>query len=138
MPGNCVNNFFLQDPNIIRLPPEEVRLTEVQVSPQVNGKQVKIHLELTPFIKRPNIEVTITSDTGKVAGHTNILETMLHQLEFTMHLRQVEPGGEYTMEISVYYQKLPEPSDTPMDVPLPEPLIVDRNTITFRLTQDET
>lgn len=128
-------NIFLQDPNEIRLPPAQVRLVKVQVKAQPNGKQVKIHLELTPFMKRPNIEVAITSGTGQEVGHTSILETMLHKLEFTMHLRQVDPGSKLTMETKVYYQKLPEPSDTPMEVPLPDPLIVDHNTTTFSLPQ---
>jgi len=130
-------NIYLQDPNEVRLPPEEVRLTKVEVIPQPNGKQVKIHIELTPFMKRPNIEVSITSEAGKEVGHTSILETMLHKLEFTMHLRQVEPGAELNLETTVYYQKLPEPSDTPVEIPLPDPLIVDHNAITFSLPQPQ-
>lgn len=126
-------NIYLQDPNEVRLPPEDVRLTNVEVIPQPNAKQVKIHIELTPFLKRPNIEVSITSEAGKEVGHTSILETMLHKLEFTMHLRQVEPGAELRLETTVYYQKLPEPSDTPVGIPLPDPLIVDHNTMTFSI-----
>jgi len=131
-------NFFLDDPNEIRLPPAEVRLIKVQVVPQPNGKRVKVQLELTPFMKRPNIEVSITSAAGKEVGHTRILETMLYKLEFTMHLRQVEAGGELNIETTVYYQKLPEPSDTSVETPLPDPLIVDKNQTTFRLTPAET
>ena len=123
----------MHDPNEICLPPEEVRLTNVQVSPHLNGKQVKVHLELTPFMKRPNIEVTIRIGAGNEVGHTSILETMLSKLEITMHLRQVLPGAVLSMETAVYYQKLPEPSDTSAEVPLPEPMIVDRNITTFSI-----
>jgi hypothetical protein len=130
-------NLFLNDPNEIRLPPEEVRLTKVEVKPSFNGRQVKVHLELTPFMKRPNIEVSISSNQGREVGHTNILETMFHRLEFTMHLRQVAEGDELTMRTTIYYQKLPEPSDTPKDVPLPDPLVVDQNTTTIRLTGED-
>ncbi len=126
-------NIFLQDPNEVRLPPEEVRFTKVQVTSLPSGRQVKIHVELTPFKQRPNIEVTITSKEGKEVGHTTILETMLHTLEFTVHMRQVEPGEELGLEIILYYQKLPEPSETGEEVPLPEPLVVDRNTTGFSL-----
>ena len=128
-------DIFFRDPNVIRLPPEEVRLLEMQVTPQQNGRQVKILLELTPFIKRPNVEVTITAASGKEVAHTSILEAMLPKMEFTMHLRTFEPGGEYTLESTVYYQRLPEPSDTPKDVPLPEPMIVDCKKTMFILPQ---
>ncbi len=126
-------NIFLHDPNEVRLPPEEVQLTNVQATPQPNGKQVKVLLELTPFMKRPNIAVSITNAAGRPVGQTSILETMQHKLEFTMHLRQVEPGDELRMETTVYYQKLPEPSDTPVEMPLPDPLVVDHQTTTFSL-----
>ena len=130
-------NIFLNDPNVVRLPPEEVRLIKVQVIPQPDGRQVKIHLELTSFMKRPNIDVTITSDAGKEVGHITILETMMNRLEFTVHLRQVEPGEKLRLNTSLYYQKLPEPSETAEEVPLPEALVVDRNTTLFNLPQVE-
>jgi hypothetical protein len=131
-------NIFLHDPGEIRLPPEEVRLTQVRATPQPNVTQVKVHLELTPFMKRPNIEVSIATKAGREVGHTSILETMLHVVEFTIHLRQVQPGDELSMQTTVYYQKLPEPSDTPLEIPLPDPLIVDHNTTIFSLLPGET
>jgi hypothetical protein len=54
------------------------------------------------------------------------------------HLRQPEPGGVYTIESIVYYQKLPEPSDTSTEVSLPEPKEVDRRKATFTLPQVNT
>jgi hypothetical protein len=118
-------NIFLHDPNEIRLPPEEVRVNKVQITPQPGGSRIKITLELTPFMKRPNISVTITTPTGEEVAHSNILETMLPKLEFSVHLQQVEPGSKYTIETSVYYQKLLQPNDESKEVPLPDPMIVD-------------
>ncbi len=128
-------NIFLQDPNERRLPPEEVRLTNVQVTPQPNGRQVRVLLELTPFKKRPNIEVSITTGVGREVSHTSILETMLHKLEITMHLRQVEPGDSLTIKTTVYYQKLPEPSGSEEEVSLPDPRVVDQQSTIFSLPQ---
>jgi hypothetical protein len=128
-------NIFFQDPNEVRLPPEEVRLTQVQVTPQPDGRQVKVHVELTPFMKRPNIQVRIANQAGKEVGSTSILETMLHKLDFTMHLRQVEAGDELNMVITIYYQKLPEPSEAPVEVPLPDPMVVDHHSTLFSLPQ---
>ncbi|MFZ2098275.1 MAG: hypothetical protein WAV05_16715 [Anaerolineales bacterium] len=130
-------NIFLHDPNEIRLPPEEVRLNKVQITPQPGGSRIKITLELTPFMKRPNISVTITTPTGEEVAHSNILETRLPKLEFSMHLRQVEPGSKYTIETSVYYQKLPQPNDESKEVPLPDPVIVDYKKSFFIVPQLE-
>jgi len=131
-------DIFLRDPNEIRLPPEDVRLSKVKITPQPTNRRVKIYLELTPFMKRPNISVTITSPMGKEVAHTHIVETMSPKLEFIMHLREPDPGSEYIVEISIYYQRLPEPSDVPMDIPLPDPLIVDHNKTIFSFPHSDT
>ena len=124
-------DIFFHDPNEVRLPPEEVRLRGMQVMPLPDGRRVKILLELTPFMKRPNVDVSITAASGKEVAHASILESMSHKLEFTMHIRETEPGGEYTLESIVYYQRLPEPVDVSMETPLPDPIIVDRHIVTF-------
>jgi hypothetical protein len=130
-------DIFFQDPNDVRLRPEEVRLREVQAMPLLDGNRVKVFVELTPFIKRPNLEITITTASGKEVAHASILETMLRKVEVIMHLRGTEPGSEYTLESTVYYQSLPEPSDNPMDLALPDPMIVDRQKVIFLLPQSE-
>jgi hypothetical protein len=130
-------DLFFQDPNETRLPPEEVRLTMVKITPQAEGGRVKIHLELTPFMKRPNLSVTIKDAAGNECAHTSILETMLPKLEFTLHLRDPRGGSEYRVETVLYYQHMPEPSETPVDLPLPEPMIVDRQTVIFLLPKLE-
>jgi hypothetical protein len=131
-------DIFFQDPNEIRLPPEDVRLRELIVTPQADGKRVKVHLVLSPFKKRPNIEVTIKTASGVAAAHTSILETILHVLDFTMHLRQPVAGDQYCIETIVYYQRFPEPSEKPVEMPLPEPMIVDRQSTTFILPHSHT
>jgi hypothetical protein len=131
-------DIFFQDPNIVRVPPEEVRLLDVKVTPQPESGRVKIYIELTPFMKRPNVNVSITNKAGKEIAHTSILETMLPKMEFTMHLRQPEPGSEYSVDTWVYYQRMPEPSEIAVEIPLPDPMIVDRSKTTFILPLVET
>ena len=131
-------DIFFQDQDETRLPPEQVRLIQIQIMPLNGSGRVKVFLELTPFIKRPNIEITISNPAGKVIAHTSILETMLRKLEITMHMCEFEPGNEYAVESIVYYQKLPEPGDVTEDVPLPDPMIVDQHITKFILPYFET
>lgn len=126
-------DIFFQDQDETRLPPDLVRLIQIQIIPLDGSGRVKVFLELTPFIKRPNIEITFSNGSGKVISHTSILETMQRKLEITMHLRECEPGNEYTVKATVYYQKLPEPGNVPEIVLLPDPMIVDHRTTIFIL-----
>ena len=124
-------DIFFQDPNIVRVPPEEVRLLDVKVTPQPKSGRVKIFIELTPFMKRPNINVSIINKANQEVAHTSILETMLPKMEFTMHLREAEQGSEYSADTWVYYQQIPGPSETGEEISLPDPMIVDRSKTTF-------
>jgi hypothetical protein len=124
-------DFFFQDPDEIRLSPEEVRLREVEVFPMPDGKRIKVLIELDPFLKKPSLEISVATESGKEVAHSSILETMTRKNEIVMHLREVKPSGEYTLATTVYYQSLPEPSNTPQDMALPDPLIVDHRNVIF-------
>jgi hypothetical protein len=123
-------DMFFADPNDPPLPPEEVRLRELRAEPWAEGRRVKVMLELTPFQKRPSAEVLLTDPNGVEAARTSILETFSRKMAFNLHLRPDAPAGEYTLAITVYYQKLPDPEQP--DAALPEPLIVERGQFTFQ------
>ena len=106
-------DFFLQDPDEVKLPPEEVRLRLIQVTLQPGSNKVKVHLELTPFQKRPNVEIIITTSSGKEAAHTSILEVMLPKMELTMHLRRPQPGETYTLSALVFFVQQPPEGEEP-------------------------
>lgn len=131
-------DFFLQVPDEQKLPPEDVHLQALKISPDRDGRKVKLSLVLSPFKVRPNVELTIFDASGQEVAHTSILETMLHKMDLYMHLRAPTPGGQYRIEIKIYYQRLPEPSETQVDVPIPEPLIVDHHEASFYLPLRET
>jgi hypothetical protein len=126
-------DIFFPDPNDPPLLPEEVRLRELRLEPSPDGRQVKVYLELTPFLKRPSAEVTLTGADGAEAASTSILEAFNRKMEFNMHLPPGAPAGEYILHVTLYYQKLPS-AEQP-DAPMPEPLVVDRGQIKVNISQ---
>lgn len=126
-------DIFFKDPNEIPLPPEEVRLQELKAEPWADGKRVRVYLEVDPFQKRPSANLVIFNANGDEVASANILETIARKMELNMHLREDKPGGEYSLEAVLYYQKLPEvKEETPPEEP-PEPLIVDQVKINFTI-----
>ena len=124
-------DIFFQDPNDIPLPPEEVRLRELRGEPWPDGRRVKVYLELTPFQKRPSAEISLADPDGNEAAHASILETIARKMELNLHLPQASPPGEYTLSVTVYFQKLPTQEQP--EAPLPEPLIVDRGQVLIQI-----
>jgi hypothetical protein len=96
-------DIFFQDPADIPLPPDEVRIRRFEAAPWPDNRRVRISLEITPFLKRPNGEVEIVGPDGQAAARLTIIETITPRMEFTVHLRGQVPPGEYTASATVYY-----------------------------------
>jgi hypothetical protein len=89
------------------LPPQEVRIVSLRAEPwPEDGRRIKIHLELTPFLERPNLEVAITDAQSQEVASINIIETIDDRMTFTMHLRGEVVSGEYTLSASVFYPEI--------------------------------
>lgn len=80
-------NVFFLDPKIERFPPESVRLVDLRAEPYPDGRRVRVHLELTPFQKRPEIELELTDTDGNPCGSASLIEPMGWSVELTMHIR---------------------------------------------------
>ena len=104
-------DFFLPEDNLTRAVPEETRITTFTAEPYPDGRRLRVNLEITPFQKRPYIEVTLTNAKGEEIASTSIVEPLSWKLEFTMHVRG-ELQNPYTLNARLYY---PEngPSDQP-------------------------
>ena len=124
-------DIFFPDPNDPPLPPEDVRLRDLRAEPWPDGPRVKVFLELTPFEKRPSAEVILTGPDGAESARTAILESISRRLEFNLHLPPGSPPGEYTLHVTLYYQKLP-PAEQP-EAPMPPPLVVDQGELSFTI-----
>ena len=72
---------------------------------------MRVNLEVTPFQKRPYIEVSLKDSEGDEVASTSIVEPLSWKLEFTMHIRG-ELRNPYTLDARLYY-----PDDGPTDEP---------------------
>ena len=90
-------DLFLQDPTDIPLPPDEVRIRELRVDPLPDNRRIRISLQITPFQTRPNIEIVITNENEEDSGSLTIIESIDPKMEFTVHLKDDEPNGQYTV-----------------------------------------
>ncbi len=79
---------FFGGPEVERLPPAETRLVELRAQPDPDGKRLRVYLELTPFLKRPNIELLLTDQQGLEVSSASIIEPMGWKLELTLHIRK--------------------------------------------------
>ncbi|MFN2198163.1 MAG: hypothetical protein ACK2UW_18735 [Anaerolineales bacterium] len=112
-------DIFFQDPNEIPLPPEEVRILNFTAKPYPDGRRIRVHLELTPFQKRPNLTLYAENPENRRVAEASVIESMTRTLEITMHLRGPQQGGSYVAHVQVYYLPEQEAQD-PADQPSPD------------------
>lgn len=136
-------DIFFQDPGDIPLPPDEVRIREFQAEPWPDGRRVRVYLEVTAFQKRPSGEIIIVDEHGDEVANIAIIETIDPKMEFTIHLRSPDRGGEYTAMTTVFYTEIEtpagneEPGESPAEKPpppQPEKLVVDQAQTKFKIS----
>ena len=113
-------DFFFPEDNLNRMTPEETRITALSAEPYPDGYRARVNIQITPFQKRPHIEVTLTDSEGDEIASTSIVEPMSWKLEFTMHIRG-ELKNPYTLAAKLYYPDGPsaEPQTFSFDVQPP-------------------
>ena len=97
----------MNDPEVKRVGPESTRILALHADPYPDGKRLKVALELTPFEKRPDIEIVLTDPEGNEASTASVVEPVGWKLELTLHNRQAAPtGGEYHLTARLSYPDL--------------------------------
>ena len=78
---------------------------------------MRVNVEVTPFQKRPYIEVILQDANGDEVASTSIVEPLSWKLEFTMHIRG-QLKNPYTLNARLYYPEGPsqEPIKFSFDV----------------------
>lgn len=96
-------NFF-DDPEKAPKAREDVRINQLGMYLHDDRQRVAVGFDLTPFIERPSIEVTITNSvTGKEASSLHVIESLESNFTIIMHLRDKEPAELYDVVATVYY-----------------------------------
>lgn len=98
-------DIFFADPNEVPLPPGEVRINRLEANPLVDERRVYVYLELTPFQKRPNGELSLINALGDELANISFIETMDRKMEFILHLRGGELKNPYTLSVWIYYEE---------------------------------
>ena len=96
-------DFFFPEDGLARAVPEETKLNSLTAQPYPDGYRLRVNIEITPFQKRPYIEVILNDSTGSEVASTSIVEPLSWKLEFTMHIRGEELHNPYTLNARLYY-----------------------------------
>jgi hypothetical protein len=86
--------FFNPDPDIIRMPPSDIRVCQLNATLESDGKRLRIGLDITPFLENPDIELTVADPYGNVVASTSIIEPVSWKIILTMHLRQLVTSAD--------------------------------------------
>ena len=110
------NRFHRLNPPEDGVPPEQVRFEELRPEPWPDGRRVRVHAAITPFLQPPHMAMTITDSEGREVSHVDVIENIDFKLVFTMHIRAEKVSGRYDLTARLFYDDLGE---------------VDRQTVSF-------
>ena len=118
---NNLMDFFFPEDQLQRMTPEETRITSLTAQPYPDGYRLHVNIEMTPFQKRPHLEVLLNDSNGDEVASTTIVEPLGWKIEFTMHIRG-ELKNPYTVAATLFYPDGPttEPQTFQFNVEPPQ------------------
>lgn len=106
-------HFFEDANNRSGKPKDEIQIEQLQALPYSDGFRVRVEVTVTPFQERPNLLLVLRDAAGETVNELDVIATMHAEMEFTMHLRNIEdPTGEYTLAAELFYETRQPPQDT--------------------------
>jgi hypothetical protein len=99
---NSQMDFFLPEDHLQRAVPEETRITSLTAQPYPDGYRLRVNIEMTPFQKRPHLEVVLNDAEDQEIASSSIIEPLGWKIEFTMHIRG-ELNNPYTLQARLFY-----------------------------------
>jgi len=113
---------FFPDPDAERLPSNQVRFLDLSAEPLPDGQRIRLHLQLTPFLESPVIELTLTNPRGEICGSTSIIEPAEWTIDLVLHIRT--PGsdpGSHILDAGISYTNLGDIDHRQLQVDIPAP-----------------
>ena len=88
----------------------------------IDGYRLRVDIEMTPFQKRPHLDVLLRDAAQDEIASTSIVEPLSWKIEFTLHIRG-ELKNPYTLEARLFYPDGPvsQPQTYTFDVKPPQP-----------------
>ena len=92
----------------VPLPPQEVRIEALQITPLADGRRVRVNLEVSPFQQPPNLGVSIRNASGEGLASADIIEANERKMMLTLHLREAEITTLCEATVVLRYEELGE------------------------------
>jgi hypothetical protein len=84
-----------------------VKIVKLQAEPWPDNRRVRVYLEITPFLKRPNGEISLLDSQGNQVASVSIIESIEAKMEITMHLQGGDKQGDFKVDAIIYYLEDP-------------------------------
>ena len=131
-------DIFFSDPSETPLHRDDVRILDLKAEAYPDGRRVRVSIELTPFLEKPNGDIVITNGEGLCVAEASFIGTIVSNFDMTLHLRHSRQEiGEFTASATIFFtdEIIGEGQDdrTPR---LPEKIVVDKMSNSFKIGDD--
>jgi hypothetical protein len=86
-------DFFFPEDQLQRMTPEETRITSLTAEPYPDGYRLRVNIEMTPFQKRPHLEVVLSDVDHDEVASSSIVEPLSWKNPYTLEARLFYPDG---------------------------------------------
>ena len=99
-------NIEFFDSDQVPQPKDKIRIEHLRATPYPDRYRIFVEVKVTPFQQRPNLILVVRDDSNHIVSELSVIETMHANMEFTLHLRNLEdPVGDYTLTTELFLRK---------------------------------
>ncbi len=88
--------------------PAAVRILSLMAAPSSDPQKIRVTIQLSPFKQPPDLAFTILDQEGVEVSSVSMIETVLDEINFVMHIRKNNTtlSGSYTLSVEVLYRDI--------------------------------
>jgi hypothetical protein len=84
-----------------------MRIQSLKAKPYSDGRRVGLKVRISEILDPPDLEIEVFNAADELVASSSVIATTFNELDLTMHLREPEPAGTYTLRVTIGHAEEP-------------------------------
>jgi hypothetical protein len=85
-------------------------IQSLKAKPYPDRRRVGLEVKISEIVDPPDLEIEVFNASDELVASSSVIATTFSELDLTMHLREPEPEGQYTLRVTLSHAEK-EPVD---------------------------
>lgn len=78
-------------------------IQSLQAKPYPDGRRIELKVRISEIMEPPDLEIEVFNASDELVASSSVVATTFNELDLTVHLREPDPAGQYTLRATLGY-----------------------------------